>query len=470
MSEQEQANIDFVEVDRWLDEAYPQMERDLLQLLAIPTVLGEAAEGAPFGQALAQALDCSLQIAADLGLKTQNVDGYAGFADLPGQTKEQIGVLTHLDVVPASAEDWQTGPFEPVIVDGKLYARGTMDDKGPMIASLYAGIALARCGVSLNKTVRFLFGCNEESGMSCIRYFLQKHEPPSCGFSPDGNFPLVVGEKGLGRFSLCHSWQPDQGIAPLRLQSIHSGTAGNIVPDRAEAVFAVEGEFYFDGADVSGLHIAREGNNLRVSAVGKAAHASTPEEGENALVKLLQFLARQEFYPRGAKKYVGTLAKLFADTCYGETLGVADADEYSKLTVAPTILDVKENQGSLFCDMRFPITRKAAFFQEKLEVIAKDNGLDLIDWKGTEPLFAGEGSFIADTLLKAYRDHTGDMSEPLIIGGGTYAKTMPNFLAYGPVFPGAPNVVHQADEFMDIKEFMDSAKIYARAIYALAKS
>lgn len=469
MDENEQVNVDFTEVDRWLEEAYPQMEQELRQLLVIPSLQSEAAPGAPFGSSLAQALDCSLQIAAGLGLETVNVDGYVGFADLPGQTEEQIGVLTHLDVVPASPEDWQTGPFEPIIADGKLYGRGAMDNKGPLIASLYAGIALARCGISLNKTVRFIFGCNEESGMKCIRYFLQKYAPPSCGFSPDGSFPLVVGEKGLGRFSLCGSWPSDQGMAPLRLLSVHSGTVGNIVPDRAEAVFAVEGEFYFDGADVSGLTIAREGNKLRVSATGKAAHAATPGEGENALVKLLQFLAGQEFYPRGAKKYAQTLAKLFADTCYGETLGVADGDAYSKLTIIPSILNINENQGSQFCDMRFPVTRKSAYFQEKIIAIAKNNGLDLVDWRGTEPLFAGEGSFIAASLLQAYRDYTGDMSEPLIIGGGTYAKTMPDFLAFGPVFPGSPDLAHHADEYLDIKEFMASAKIYARAIYALAK-
>jgi succinyl-diaminopimelate desuccinylase len=462
-------NFSFDEADRWLDEVYPQMERDLLPLLAYPTIKGEAEAGAPFGRPLAEALDYCLQLAQGLGLETTNVDGYVGFADLPGKEDEQVGVLTHVDVVPANPADWQSPPFEPQVREGRIYGRGASDDKGPLVASLYAGVALARCGAPLTKTLRFIFGANEESGMACVDYYLKRYQPPSCGFSPDAYFPLVIGEKGVARFNLSASWADDSG-EPLKLLSIHSGTVANVVPDSAEAVFAVSGPISFDGDKAIGLSIEQQDSTLRIKAIGKAAHASTPYDGENALVKLLQFLSRQQFGPRGAKDYLRTLAKLFVDPCYGKSLGVADEDALSKLTIAPTVLHVDEKEGSLKCDMRFTLTRNAAYFEKKLAAIAWQTGLTITDWTGVEPLYANEDSPLAAALLKAYRDFTKDtQNQPMIMGGGTYAKKLPNCLAFGSSFPGVADLAHQANESIDCKEWLDTAKIYMRALYELAK-
>jgi len=462
-------DFSFAEVDSWLEESYPQMQRNLLGLLAIPTIKEEAAPGAPFGRPLAESLDYCLQFARDLGLETTNVDGYVGFADLPGQNKQQVGILTHVDVVPANPADWQSDPFKPEIREGRIYGRGTSDDKGPLVASLYAGLALARCKAPLSKTLRFIFGANEESGMSCVDHYLKHYQPPECGFSPDGSFPVVIGEKGLAHFALNASWE-DEGDEPLKLLSLNSGTVINVVPDTAEAFFAVSGPISFAGEQAAGLHIEQEGPTLHITAIGRAAHASTPDDGENALAKLLQFLSKQQFSPRGAQRYLKTLAQLFQDPCYGKSLGVADEDALSKLTVAPTILQVNEKQGSLACDMRFTLTRKVAYFKDKLEFITQRNGLVLADWDGAEPLYAGEDSPLSTGLMKAYRDFTGDtQNQPIIMGGGTYAKKLPNFLAFGPVFPNCPHLAHQADEYIDCQEWLDTAKIYARAIYELAK-
>jgi succinyl-diaminopimelate desuccinylase len=462
-------DINFAEVDRWLEEANPQMERDLLPLLAFPSLRGDAEPDAPFGRIIAETLDYCLQLAQGLGLQTTNVDGFVGFADLPGQEEEQVGVLTHVDVVPANPADWQSPPFEPQIREGVIYGRGIADDKGPLVASLYAGVALARCGVPLTKTVRFIFGCDEESGMGCVSHYLEHYAPPACGFSPDASFPLIVGEKGIGHFALNANW-PEEAAQQLKLISIQSGTVTNVVPDTAQAVFTVTGPVSFEGEQAQGLRIEQEGSTLRVTASGKAAHGSTPFEGDNALAKLLQFLARQQYSPRGAKKYLDTLAKLFSDPCFGSSLGVADEDALSKLTASPKVLHVDEKGGSLKCDMRFTLTRDTKYFYDKLAFIAQRNDLIFADWKGTEPLYAGENSTVAAGLLQAYRDLTGDtQSQPLIIGGGTYAKKLPNFLAFGPVFPGAPDLAHQADECVSCKQWLDSAKIYARAIYELAK-
>ena len=459
---------DFTQVDHKLEKLYPQMEQQLCQLLSYPSVEAPpAGPGAPFGRAIAAALEHTLELAASLGLATANSEGYFGTADLAGQTQETIGVLSHLDVVPANANDWQTPPFEPQVCAGRIYGRGALDDKGPLIASLYAGIALREVlPQPLTKTVRFMFGCNEESGFACLKYYLQHHQPPACGFSPDAEFPLIIGEKGICHFSLSNTWEDSPG-APLRLTKITAGSAVNIVPASAEATIELNGApLPAAGADIC---CTCEGNLCHIKASGKAAHASTPEEGENALARLLAFLAQLPLAPQGAAHYVRSLAQLFADSRWGASLGVAGADELSRLTVIPSVLELNTNSGMLRCDMRFPVTHRGEDYQQKLAQIANAHQLQLQILECQEPMYAGEGDPTAAKLLQAYRDYTGDFSEPLVIGGGTYAKALPGFLAFGPEFAHTPKLCHQANEYISCQDLLDAAKIYSRAIYALAR-
>ena len=465
MSEDE---VDFSQVDHKLEQLYPQMEKHLLQLLSYPSVEAPSAgTGAPFGQAVADALSYCLELAESLGLPTTNADGYLGTADMRGSSPELVGVLSHLDVVPANANDWQTPPFSPQVRDGRIYGRGALDDKGPLIASLYAGIALRdTINHPLTKTVRFMFGCNEESGFGCLKYYLQHHQPPSIGFSPDAEFPLIIGEKGICHFVLSSSWQSVQG-APLQICQITAGSAINIVPDRAEAVLELNGAELPDAAPQ--ISLTREGNLLHIKATGKAAHASTPEEGDNALARLLAFLAQLPLEPSGASCYIRTLARLFADSCFGASLGVASEDEVSCLTVIPSVLELDAKGGTLRCDMRFPVTHTGDSYQQQLSSLAAQYQMQLQILELQEPMYAGTDNPVAKKLLQAYRDYTGDLSEPLVIGGGTYAKALPGFLAFGPEFAHTPKLCHQANEYITQKDLLDAAKIYSRAIYALAR-
>lgn len=460
------AALDTQKLDMVLEGYYPQMERDLLALLAYPSVRGQAEQGAPFGRPIADALAYALAMAASLGLDTLDVDGYVGAVDLPGNTDEQIGVLAHLDVVPADASEWIQPPFEPRIADGRIYARGAADDKGPAVASLYAMVALRDCCVPLNKTVRLLLGCDEESGMSCMEHYLELHPQPSCGFSPDGEFPLIVGEKGLAHFRLSKEWPAgSQGDRP-RLIMAHSGTVDNVVPSAARA------ELVGDAAalpELPGISVSQEGERIVLTATGAPAHASTPEQGDNALVKLVQALNTLDIQPPGAQQYIATLCRLFADPCYGEGLGIADESELGVLTCAPTVLDISPESGVLTVDMRFLFEHDGAYYRDMLGHVADENGLRFSDWDAMEPMLAGEDSPLAQTLLRVYRDYSGDMSPALIIGGGTYAKTMKDFLAFGPEKEGSPTNIHQAEESISQRELLEMAKIYARAIYELAR-
>ena len=177
-----------------------------------------------------------------------------------------------MDVVPARAEDWTVcPPFEPVVRQGRIYGRGALDDKGPTIAALYAAAVLADFGLPLTKTVRFILGCNEESGMECVKYFLEKYEPPALGFAPDGRFPLVNGEKGICHFQLAASFPPAQEGGP-RLLRLEAGSAANIVPAEAEAVFSPGAQLCFHGEE--GISLTQQEGCPVVTAKGRAAHGS----------------------------------------------------------------------------------------------------------------------------------------------------------------------------------------------------
>ena len=457
--------LDTEKLDRLIEASFPELEKDLLALVSCPSVEGEASLGAPFGEGVAQALSCALDICRRLGFEAHDVDGYCGYADLKGTEETQVGVLAHLDVVPARPEDWQTPPFAPEVRDGVIYGRGVIDDKGPLLAALYGLRALAELGFSPRKTVRVIMGCNEETHMACMDHYLSKFAPPSCGFTPDASWPLIVGEKGVLHYALEKSWQPEEITGPALL-SLTCGVAANVVPSKAEAVLrGVE----LPEALPEGISCEAAGDEVTVHAAGAAAHGYSPYEGDNALSKLLRFLDGLTFGPAPARDFVAAAAKLNRDDCYGADMGVAGEDARSKVTHAPTMCRIEEGKARLTCDLRFLLSKKTDDYLPLIRQKAAENGLTLADWDGAEPLWLGEDHPLAGVLLSSYRQVTGDMSDPLVIGGGTYAKKFPNFLAFGPEDPTRPTLAHQADEHMSRSALRDAARIYARALYALAK-
>lgn len=459
--------MDFSRVDMVLDGYYPQMERDLVGLLAIPSTLGAAEPYAPYGRAVADAIHYALGVAQSLGMEVEDLDGYCGRADVPGASEEQIGILAHVDVVPAVAAEWKYAPFAPALADGKIYGRGAMDDKGPLIAALYGAAALADCGVPLEKTVRFIIGGNEENGMDCVEYYLTKYAQPSCGFTPDASFPAIIGEKGIFVYSLSASWADDDS-APLKLLRAEAGTAPNVVPGRAEAEFACPDDLPLP--ELPGLVMERAAGRLIVRAEGRAGHASMPELCENALTLLLSGLRGLDFAPAGAKRYLTALADMAcADPMHGAGFGVAGSDALSETTNVPSILRLADNAGSLTCDMRFQLKKCCDDYPPLLQALAAAHGMTFSEKERMEPLYFGEQDPVAGKLVEVYREMTGDLRDPLVIGGGTYAKKMKHFVAFGPEHPEMPNLAHQADECIESKYLLFLAKLYARAIYALAR-
>jgi succinyl-diaminopimelate desuccinylase len=306
-----------------------------------------------------------------------------------------------------------------------------------------------------------------------MRYYLEHYPPPGLSFSPDGSFPVVMGEKGIFHYRLRAAWPQQQEEAPLHLISLTSGTALNIVPAAAKAEFAAAAEFQLSLKQglPPGITLSSDSaGTLTVRAVGRACHASAPELGENAMTRLLAFLATLDFAPAGAKNFIGQLAQLLHDSRYGSGLGIADEDAYSRLTNVPSLLRIDATGGELGCDLRIPVSRQSTDYIPRLTEKAAQHGLELEQQFCQEPLFLGAEHPLVQTLIAVYRNFTGQpQAEPLVQGGGTYAKTMPNCLAFGPEQPDEPLQAHQVDESLAVEQLLHLAKLYARAIYYLAK-
>ncbi|WP_428421324.1 Sapep family Mn(2+)-dependent dipeptidase, partial [Paraeggerthella hominis] len=184
-------------IDAYLEDNWEAMVGDIETLVRIPSFeeLDKKAEGAPFGPGPKQALTAALELASDMGFETHDAEGYIGFADFPGASETQIGIIGHMDVVPAGP-GWTFEPYAVTRKEGYLVGRGTLDDKGPSVVALHAVKFWKDQGVEFPYTVRFLFGANEESGMADVAYYHKHYDDPAFLFTPDAEFPVCYGEKG----------------------------------------------------------------------------------------------------------------------------------------------------------------------------------------------------------------------------------------------------------------------------------
>ena len=437
------------------------MKAALAALVRIPSVCEEGGGGYPadkypFGEAIDLALRKSLEVAGNLGFKTYYGDGgYYGYAEV-GEGAEMLGILGHLDVVPpGKLEDWSHDPFNPVEKDGMLYGRGTQDDKGPLVAALYAVKALMDAGVKFNKRVRFIFGTDEETLWRCINRYLEKEEVPDMGFSPDSRFPVTYAEKGLLQLHL-------EGSNESGLE-LSGGSAFNAVPD----VMSYRGERQDDLArklDELGFAYTRTPECIDVH--GKAAHAMIPEEGINAIARLciaLHAIGIESKAIRFIAEAVGEDPN--ATSIFGEC-----TDEPSgKLKVNIGKIELGEVER-VSIDARLPVTVEKEEIVTKLRIAAERHGLEYkeFDWLG--PIYLPLDHFMVTTLTKVYQQISGDtVTAPRASGGATYARAMPNCVAYGALTADELLTEHQPNERTELKNLYKAMEIYAYAVYELTR-
>ena len=454
-----------------LKEAVAGRQEDLLQSLResvqIPSVHGPAADGCPYGTEVRRCLNHALETAAKLGLSCTDMDHQIGWCEY-GEGDEMVAVLGHLDVVPAG-EGWSFDPFGGDIRDGKIFGRGTMDDKGPTLAALYAMAAIRDAGLPLRRRIRLLFGTNEETGSQDMKYY-RAHggELPVMGFTPDGEYPVINGEKGLVNVTFRKSYTQS---GPVRLIRLSGGSAPNVVPASASAQLVCSSELAarLAAASTETVHCTIVEGGVVIEALGVSAHGSTPEQGTNAIGLLMGFLKDIPLSDDVAEA-VRFLAEKIGLETDGSSLGIVLRDEISgSLTLNLGTIEGDEASLMLRINYRYPVTKRLEDCGPILEKAFMDAGFQLTEQTHKASLYIPEESELVRTLLDVYARETGLPAEPKSIGGGTYAKSFPNTVAFGPIFPGDEVREHKPDEFIEIDKLMKNAQIIAEAMYQLAK-
>lgn len=411
-----------------------EMIEALQKLVSFQSIAKDEGPEYPYGKEVCGAKEYVLELAKSFGMRAEDVPGKYAYIEI-GEGPRLIGILSHLDVVPAG-DGWTQDPFGGEIVDGKIYGRGTTDDKGPTIAVLYAMKALKE-KTTLSARIRLILGQTEENGeWRDIEAYTDAEEIPECGFTPDGDFPAIQNELGAMVFQV---QMPQSGF----LQG-EGGTAPNMVPARAW----VKTEF--------GTY----------EASGKACHGCAPWLGLNGISELMEKVYQAEPENRFLRMY----ADLIGKTIYGEKLGIAAEDESGKLTLNVGLFEVRDETATLMVDIRYPAKKNPDEISGSLVRQFSSYGASCECVYHVRPLYTPSDSPVLGALLSAYREVTGDDSRPISIGGGTYAKAMPNMVAFGPNFPGHENREHMEDEYILVEDFLKLEEIYERALAYLLDS
>lgn len=419
-------------------------------ILKIHSVEAPAEQNAPFGKGVRECLNSVLNTAAKLGFRIKDGDGYYGYAET-GEGDKIFAMLGHLDTVPLGS-DWDVPPLEARIIDNVLYGRGVLDDKVPILACLYATAELLNEGLIPDKRIRIIFGCDEESGWLCMERYVNNEELPDAAFTPDSDFPVINCEKGVAHYNIVIPM-------PNGIKSINGGERVNMVMDRCTVEFA-------DNATTEmAQRFTREhsieavfcGNIM--TATGVSAHGSTPHKGRNALWSVLKTLSAV------IGGYWTDLKRLLC-TNDGEPLGIACSDaESGALTINIGTVGTANGFVTLEADVRYPISDDKFRIREAIKKALRNAEVSI----GGEhdPLYIAPDSDLVATLLESYTQVTGNTAQPISIGGATYARAMPNTVAFGPIFPGEESTIHQRNERESLENLRKMYAIYKAAIRKL---
>lgn len=414
---------------------------DLDQIISIRSVKDDSAQQAPFGTEPKRVLERALQLANSYGFKTRIVNDAVGYAQWGDDDENYIGVVGHLDVVP-EGDGWSYPPFSLSKDNGKLFGRGILDNKGPIMSCLYGLKLIKEMGISNKRTIRIIFGTDEENGSSDIPMYLKQEQPPFFGFTPDCKYPVVYGERGIVNYEISTKFLKEE--------------------------LAVLGEFVGDQArDHVPDRLSVKVNGKEVKVTGKRAPTNAPELGNNAITLLSQEILSEKLVGGRLEKYFNWIVEALSGKHYGEGLGINFEDEDSgKLIMTPYQLRKKDNQLILSIAIRYPVSVEEDTVTDALNRhLFADSRIKIVrQIKSTNhPKDDPE----IQKLSKVYEEVTGLDGTPVTTTGATYARFMPNIVAFGPSFPGQKGIAHNKDEYMDESDLLMNMEIYMNAMLVL---
>lgn len=465
---------------------------NICDLITFPSISVEETNSPfPFGKDCSDCLKHFLHLANSLGFRTKNVDGYCGWAEF-GEGKELIGIVGHLDVVPAINEDWMYSPFVPTIANNCIYGRGAIDDKGPVVSTLYAMKSvmdyLNENNILLNKRVRLIVGLNEEKDWKCIDYYKKHEEIPSLGFSPDADFPCIYAEKSVISLFLSDNISKivynsaknkySNSLIPITIENIDCmNNAINVVPKFCSVILKINNpqitaniinicknlihkfSYEIDLYKIDSSHI-------KLTSYGKASHSAHPELGNNAITKLIIVLNELFKNLNMSFPLFQNFCTLIGDDYTGTNLNLNITDESGFLTLNTSKLYIEDGKVYIGINLRVPVSKTPDEIIDTFEKAFPDQ----VTLGRIQPsLFIDKKSNLVQKLCGIFNETCGTDLEPIAIGGATYARAFNNFVCFGMNFPGDKDMCHQTDEFIDIDKLMLATNIYANAIYELMK-
>ena len=426
----------------FLNDHEQEMHADLMDFIRIPSVSSDH-------ENVVKALHFVLDLAKKYGFEAESyLDDQVGKIQM-GTGEETLGILTHVDVVPpGDPADWDTDPFEPAIKGNRMYGRGTLDDKGMIITSLYAMRAVKELGLPMHKKVQLILGTQEEVEWVDMYAYVDKYPLPDYGFSPDGEYPICNIEKGsvdqLMEFDVKDEAEP----AGLYLKELDIGIATNVVPGRARAVLS---------------------NGEEIVATGKAVHSCQPERGDNAIFNLCRELRGREHAPNKLLTLMEAVTEDLSDP-FGSKVGLYSADEYymgeyvHRNAFSPTIFKTENGTARINVNVRFPFGEEPENIKSKFEAWAAKNGGKTVGFRSFPAIFVPKDKPFLKVFADAYEDVSPFKNEFTLAYGYSYAKAMPNIVSWAPLFPGEEDTCHEPNEFLDLDNMLMSAKIFAESI------
>ena len=459
--------------DSILDNYKAEIVKETCNLINIPSFLEASTNPMmPFGKNANSALEYALNLGNKLGFRTKNIDGYCGYIEF-GEGEKLVGIVGHLDVVP-SGDGWNSDPFCAQIRDNKIYGRGAIDDKGPVVASLYAMKAI-KDNAKINSRVRLILGINEENSWGCINHYKEKEEWPTIGFSPDADFPCIYAEKGICTMYIKEDYSTFD--SPIIITNIDChDNAINVVPKFCEVTLKVDTSkisiqditSFIDNSS-SEISFNVDGDSVILTSLGIQAHAAHPDLGKNAISPMILLLKNLFCHFDINIKLFDFFAKFFDLQFDGQNLGINFSDESGSLTLNVGDFKLSNNCLEFGINLRIPVNTPIQTVCNIISDKCKSFSLKSVVTQSQDPLYVSKNDFLVKTLCGIFKQKTNLDLEPIAIGGGTYARAFNNMVYFGANFPDDVDMCHQANEFVYIDKLILASKIYADAIFELAK-
>ena len=414
---------------------------DLKKIIRIKSVASSPQTDAPFGKGPREALDNIVSLAKLYGFRSEIVGNAMAYVHWGPENIDHVAVVGHLDVV-AAGDGWFYPPFELTEDNGFLYGRGILDNKGPSMTCLYGMKLLKDMGVKPKRPIRLIFGSNEESGSQDNPIYLKHQSAPSFGFTPDCKFPVVYGERGIVSYEISTNFSENE---LKQIEKIEGNQASDHVPDELKVTTS----------------------DKVIDIQGKRSPINAPEFGQNAITYLAKKIKEQNLMQGKMSEYFSWLYDVFHEKHYGEGLEIEFSDEESgKLIQTPYMLQKRANQLVLSVAIRYPVTVTEQQITSRIkETLPFNSKLKII--RSFPSVLHNKEETNIQKLSNIYGSITGLDSNPVTTTGATYARVMPNIVAFGPSFPGQKGIAHRQNEWMKLTDLLKIMEIYMQSIYTL---